>query len=316
MFAFSRPRTTHYLPSAPVRFTLGPVLLALGLLVIPLGSPSVSAQTLSPASFTASFSAPTPEPASSSLSAFAGLPDAPSERIGIVRSSPPRAVTHPRRPFSAFAIAFKASTNGLGIDLATPLIGRANLRIGGSLAKMNDTLTEDGLNVNGTLKLQGVITTLDLFPFRHSSFHISPGVNLSNDTHVTALLSVPANGSFSVRNGDYTSDPTNPITGYTRFTFGSRVAPRLTAGFGNMLSSRSHWSMPIEAGFQYISTPSVRLSMAGSACNSDGCGPIAGDPDIAIEQATLLNDVSSIRIFPVFSFGISYRLGRLIPVVF
>ncbi len=216
-----------------------------------------------------------------------------------------------RRAFSSFAVAAKISNDGAGIDLATRLAERVNLRVGAGFLSASTSLNEDGMHIDGTFALQGVIAAVDLYPFRHSSFHISPGVNFNNDTHVSALLSVPSGGHFSLGDADYTSSPVDPIHGLAHFDFGNRVAPRFTVGFGNMLPHGSkHWSVPFEIGFQYVSRPTVHLDLAGSACSSDGCGTIVGDPNILAEQKDLDNDLSALRFFPVVSLGVSYRFGN------
>jgi hypothetical protein len=217
----------------------------------------------------------------------------------------------PRRPFENLAMAVKASTNGFGIDFATPLNDHFNLRAGASFTKFTVGLVRSGLDIDGTISLEGVIGAVDIFPFRRSTFHISPGFNFSNQTNAVAQLHVPADGKFSLGDGDYVSDPADPVYGEARLRFGNRLAPRLTVGWGNMIPhGRGHWSVPFEIGVQYISRPVVTLSVGGSVCQPDGCNSIAGDPNIAEEQRELQDDIEDVRVFPVASIGLSYRFGR------
>ncbi|QHN02031.1 hypothetical protein FTO74_00520 [Granulicella sp. WH15] len=252
------------------------------------------------------------EPLSSSSVPAVETPEAPAPAAAAAAGGQAiPASSQGRWAFSSFAVAAKASSNGFGVDIATPLARQVNLRVGGSFTSFTTNLNDDGLHINGTLTLQGVIAAVDYYPFRHSSFHISPGANFYNDTHIGALLSVPAGGHFSLGDGDYTSSASDPIHGTTHFVFGNHVVPRLTVGFGNMIPRGSgHWSVPFEIGFQYISAPTVQLDLAGSACSSDGCGTIVGDPNIAIERKDLENDLSALRVFPVVSIGVSYRFGN------
>ncbi len=249
------------------------------------------------------------EPLSSSSVSTAAISEAPVAAAAGGQAIP--AAYERRRAFSSFAVAAKISNDGAGIDLATPLAERVNLRVGAGFLSAGTSLDEDGMHVDGTFVLQGVTAAVDLYPFHHSSFHISPGVNFHNDTHVSAQLSVPSGGRFSLGDEDYTSSPVDPIHGTAHFRFGNRVAPRFTVGFGNMLPhGGKHWSVPFEIGFQYVSTPTVHLDLAGSACSSDGCGTIVGDPNILAEQKDLENDLSALRVFPVVSLGVSYRFGN------
>lgn len=218
------------------------------------------------------------------------------------------------RPFRSFAAGVVLGDQGIGFEVATPLAARLNLRAGAQFFGLNATFTNDGLQGNGQLSLENVFAAVDIYPFRRSSFHISPGVTLHNDTHLYATLLAPGGTSFSLGDADYTSDPTNPIHGYTRFIFGNTVAPRLTAGFGNMIPrTGAHFSFPVEIGFQYISAPAVQLQLAGNGCDADGCGDInsnGGDQNIQDEIKLLESDLAPLRFYPVVTVGVSYRFGR------
>src|SRR5712675_1181747 len=55
-----------------------------------------------------------------------------------------------------FGVGVKVGTLGIGFQVGTALASRVNLRGGANFFKYNDSLTEDGVNYAGTLKLRSV----------------------------------------------------------------------------------------------------------------------------------------------------------------
>ena len=230
------------------------------------------------------------------------------------QAAPAEGHTSVDRPFRSLAVEAKIGINGIGFDFASPLNRFLHLRAGAQFFDHTVSITTDGIQASGDITLQNVQASVDIFPFRRSSFHLSPGVTLHNDNHIAGPINIPAGQSFSLGDTDYTSDPANPVTGFSRLRFGSTFAPRITAGFGNMLPRNgSHFSVPIEIGIQYTSAPVVELALQGNACSSDGCGPInSGDgaSNLQSEVQMLESDLKPLRFFPIASIGISYKFSR------
>jgi hypothetical protein len=220
------------------------------------------------------------------------------------------------RPFSALGVDVKVGVGGPGFDVATPLASRLNLRAGGSFFSYNLTnLSEDGFNINGSIQLRSVNTSVDWFPFG-GSFRISPGVTLYNGNNFSGNAHVPAGNTITLNDTDYTSSPTDPLT--ATFTtpnnrFGNRVAPSITAGFGNIVPRRrgKHWSVPFEVGFEYIQPPRILLGLTGTACSSSGCGNVQTDPttqaNVQAQQNIINSDIYNLRFFPILSIGLGYK---------
>jgi hypothetical protein len=256
-------------------------------------------------------------PASSRSSAAAAFD--PSAQSSLVIAGQPAPVSNPSgggaRPFSGIAIAVKVGTAGVGFDVATPLVRRRlNLRSGASFFTYNNaSLTEDNINITGSLKFQSASTMVDWFPF-HGSFRISGGVGTYNNTGLNATLAVPAGQSFTLGGTTYYSQPGNPIIGNGTFAFGANtVAPRFTIGFGNMLPEKGHFRLITELGFQYQSSPTVVYTVSGGGCTTDvngvysNCGPIP-QSSVTAEQNELQTDLTDLKFFPVFSIGLSYKI--------
>lgn len=220
------------------------------------------------------------------------------------------------RPFSALGIGVKVGVGGIGFDVATPLASRLNLRAGGSFFTYNITnLSESGFNINGSVQLRSVNTSVDWFPFG-GSFRISPGVTLYNGDNFGGTATVPAGSSITLNDQSYTSSATNPLA--ATFTtpsgrFGNKVAPSITTGFGNLVPRRhgAHWSVPFEIGMQYISAPKILLGLTGTACSTDGCQNVQTDPttqaNIQAQQNTINSDIYDLRFFPILSIGLGYK---------
>jgi hypothetical protein len=239
------------------------------------------------------------------------LPDAPTAHSRRSNANTARETRLPTRPFSAFAAGVTFGAGGVGIQAATPLSERFNLRAGASFFNYNGNFNDSGLLINGQLKFRAVNAALDWFPF-HNGFRISPGLLIYNGNSFNANYNVPGGQNFDLGDGTYTSDPTDPVHGSGGVSFGSRVAPTLTAGFGNMIPrTGGHLSFPIEIGFQYIGPPKINFDLQGSACSSDGCADIQSDPSYKPNLQQELDDINSdihgLRFYPIATIGAAYR---------
>lgn len=214
-------------------------------------------------------------------------------------------------PFSRIAIGTKTGTLGLGGQIATPLTRWLNLRGGFDLFNFGYNLTNSGTNYNAALHLKSGEVNADYYPFRRSSFHVSPGV-LIFKSGAAASMFVPGGNTFSENDTDYTSDPNDPVTGNGSVLFSHTAMPMLTFGFGNMISRREnrHWSVPVEIGAAYTGHYTVHFNFAGSVCQTDGCGSVS-DPsvqqNVIAEQNKINEEAKHFQIYPVLTSGVAYR---------
>lgn len=239
---------------------------------------------------------------------------APLPQTAAVYTPPAAGQWTSTKPFSAVGVAVKVGIGGVGFDVATPLAKRFNLRAGASFFSYALTSSDNGINYTGTLKLQSANASLDYYPF-HGAFRLSPGLTFSNQNHVNASALVPGGQSFTLNDTDYTSSTTDPVTGTGYLELGEKVAPSFTLGWGNMIPRHGgHWSFPFEIGFKYIQRPTVKLTLAGVACQDGVCSNVATDPEtqanVQGEENTLDKDLSLLRFFPIVSVGVSYKFGH------
>lgn len=218
------------------------------------------------------------------------------------------------KAFSAIAFRLKFGSGGFGMDIATPLAKRLNLRVGGSFFTANPEFTIDGIDILGGIEFRSVTGSIDIYPF-NGSFRLSPGIYFYNDNHIGANAQVPGGQTFSLNDFTFTSSPTDPVTGSFEMQYGNRVAPTFTLGFGNMIPrTGGHWGFSSEIGVGYVGSPSVALNLGGTACYQGVCGKFSNDPtlqkDLKDEQTNLYNDFSSSHgIFPLLSTGVSYSFN-------
>jgi hypothetical protein len=275
--------------------------------------------------------------ASASYSTSAALPDEPAAQYGQTGVPPApkgektektRTPEKPGdiRPFSTVGIAVKMGIAGAGFDVAVPLARKFNLRGGASFFSFDHTFVSDGTNYDASIDLKTAMLAIDWFPFG-GAFRLSPIVQLYNGNSMQANLSVPAGQEFSLGNQNSYSSVSNPVHGTANFLLGdqggSKVAPGLTLGFGNMIprGKGQHWSVPFEVGFLYIQTPQILLNFQGESCNTQAdatttipgptCVNIATDPtsqsNVKQEQVDINNNLSGLRFYPVLSVGLSYK---------
>jgi hypothetical protein len=242
-----------------------------------------------------------PEPAFAGGNAFAASGGA---------STAPAASAH-TTPFSGLAIGAKVGVLGIGVEAATPLARRFNLRGGANFFSYTDNLTSDGIHYDAKLRFRSGEASLDWFPFVRS-FHISPGLLFYNGNQITGSAAVPGGQTFTLNDVTYRSSPSDPVNGTGRLKF-NQAAPKVTVGFGNMLPRNGgHFSVPFELGFAYEGYPKVALNLAGTVCDPTGvnCEAIASDPsvqaNIAAQQTKISNDAAPARFYPLLSLGFAY----------
>ena len=212
------------------------------------------------------------------------------------------------KPFSRLGVGVKVSTLGIGVEAATLLSHRSNLRGGFNFFSYSTSFNKDGVTYGAQLHFRSAEVHYDWFPFA-GSFHLSPGVLLYNGNQIAASAGVPGGQSFTLNSTSYISDPNNPINGTGKVDY-VKAGPMFTLGFGNLLPrNHRHFSMPAEIGFIYTGAPRTALNIAGGACDPSGvnCIDVSNNApfqaNVQAEKAKLDKDMSSFKIYPVISAG-------------
>lgn len=209
-------------------------------------------------------------------------------------------------------IGVKVGLLGVGVEAATAVMRRANLRGGFNDFSFSRGFSKDGIHYNGRLQLRSVEAHFDYYLF--GGFHISPGALLYNGNKGTATASVPGGNSFTLGGTTYYSDAADPVTGRGTLAL-NKFAPMVTMGPGNLLP-RSHrrWSINLEGGIAFQGSPNVGLNLAGSTCDVTGtvCQTISSNANIqaniASEEAKIDKKLRPFKYYPVFSIGFGWKI--------
>ncbi|MEG9436234.1 hypothetical protein JAO29_08660 [Edaphobacter sp. HDX4] len=220
------------------------------------------------------------------------------------------APTRETGPFRSWRVEGVANTLGAGFNLSTTIARHFDIRGGANLVGFGYEFDVDGLHYDSRIKLRSGNLRLDWFP-RKGNFHISPGIAYANN-YVNAPSHVPAGERFTLGDEDFVNSVSDPVHGQASLTFPRRVSPMLTMGFRNILPGQHrHISVPLEFGVVYTGAPTIDVSLAGTACQQDGCFTFE---DNAEAQQSLRDEVrdindtlSNVPVYPVLSLGFGYR---------
>ena len=214
------------------------------------------------------------------------------------------------RPFRAAAFGVTASSLGAGGELAIPVAGTLNARVGASYVLWRYPFNIDGIDYNPGLKFTSGRATIDWFP-HHGAFHVSAGALYFRNS-IGGSADVVEGQSFSLGGTSYSNSVDDPIHGTATITYGKQIAPMVLLGFGNILPrSGRHLSMPFEFGGAYMEPPTLKLKLQGTACTTQGCFNAATDPEVQAnvqkEVNTLQGDIRFLEVYPVVSLGLACR---------
>lgn len=232
-------------------------------------------------------------------------------------STPPRSM----KPLSRFALEAGVGVSGVNLQAATNLSRRINLRATGNVFQYTiNNISESGLNIDAKLNLASAGASLDFYPFPNHGWRLSPGVLAYNQNAAIGVVAVPGGTSFTLNNSDYYSSTVNPVNGTaTLGLHAQKPAFTITTGWGNIIPRKGgHFSFPFEAGVAFIGSPTVAVTLTGSACTDATqlyCTNLSSTTDpIAIEVRNNLNaqvakwknDLDPLKTYPIVSFGIAY----------
>jgi hypothetical protein len=210
-----------------------------------------------------------------------------------------------------FGVGVKASTLGLGIEAATAVTSRSNVRAGFNGFSYSQEVTKDGIHYNGTLTLRSFEVLYDQYLI--GGFHVSPGLLVYNGNHVDANAAVPGGSAFTLAGTTFFSDRSNPVSGTGSLNV-RKAAPMILMGFGNLLPrSSKHFAVNFEFGVVFQGSPGAKLNLTGSACakGANGCQSVSSSPDIQnriqAEQGRINDSLGPFKYYPVVSLGFGYK---------
>lgn len=214
-------------------------------------------------------------------------------------------------------VSVSAGINGVGVDVAEAVRQGINVRVGAEFLHYTGQFTEENAQVNVDVRLGGVHTAVDVYPFQRSSFHFSPQLRFGILTRGRGTVLIPPGQLVNFSGVDYTSDPNDPLRGYANVDT-RKFAPGLSVGFGNLVPREryKHWTFPVDLGFYYIGQPHLAIDFVGKSYSVTPGQPVTYDdvtvnPDFQRDLARFRqkqeHNASYASFFPILSFGVGYR---------
>lgn len=202
-----------------------------------------------------------------------------------------------------FAVAVRAGTPGVGLDLDLGLSPSFGMRVGFAGFNINHNVDTSDVNYDGRLKLREVTGLLDWYVFR-GGFHLTAGV-ASNSTKLD-VVGQPNQSTYTINGNTYSSSQLGSLTGQLKF--GNSVSPYVGFGWGNPAGESGRVHFLFDVGAIYGGTPSVTLTAQ--------CGPAAppgsvlcnqAQSDVAAEEAKLRHKADILQWYPMVSLGFGVR---------
>lgn len=215
-------------------------------------------------------------------------------------------------PLPRFGIAASVGTLGVGVEGATALARRVNVRGGFNFFRYSlSGTTSDNLTYNGTLHLQSGEALVDYY--LAGPLHLSGGALFYDGFQGTGSVSVPGGHSLTLNGFTYYSSPTDPVSGTGNIS-ARKFAPLALFGFGNLLPrSQRHFSANVDLGVAFQGSPNATLNLMGSTCATatTGCAPISTQPtvqaNVTAEQLKINKDLNPFSFYPVIRMSFGYK---------
>ena len=196
-----------------------------------------------------------------------------------------------------FSLGAAASTLGFGAEAGYDFSDRFGVRLGGYAFSIGQDGVESGINYDGDLDLSNVGAYLDWRPFA-GAFRVSGGW-FSTDNGLDVLGQPGAGDAYNIGAETFTAAQVGTLRATADL---GTSAPFLGAGW---LWGRANgglaWSLDLGVLFQ--DSPDIELTSTG--------GTLSEQPEllaaIADEEAQLEADLDQYELYPVVSFGLSYR---------
>lgn len=202
-----------------------------------------------------------------------------------------------------FAVAVRAGTPGVGLDLDLGLSPSFGMRVGFAGFNVNHTIDTSDVDYDGRLKLRTITGLLDWYVFR-GGFHLTAGV-AGNGTKLD-VVGQPSQGFYTINGTTYSSAQLGSLSGELKF--GNAVSPYVGFGWGNPAGESSRVHFLLDVGAIYGGTPSVSLTaQCGSAAppGSALCQQIQSN--VATEEQKLRDKADILRWYPVVNLGVAVR---------
>lgn len=193
------------------------------------------------------------------------------------------------------AVAVRAGTPGLGVELTTRLTRNVNVRLGLNTFKAGYSRVQSDIRYDATLSLRSGVGLLDWHP-TGGAFRLTSGVVY--DKNLVRGVGQSSEG-YSI--GDTTYLPSDIGTLTVEIPV-KKVVPYAGLGLGNAVGRGRRLSFAFDLGVVFQGSPRATLSATG---------PLGGTPgfreDAEAELRDINDDIARFKYFPVLSIGIGFQ---------
>lgn len=200
---------------------------------------------------------------------------------------------------SGMGVTGKIGTLGYGAELNFGSSDSFSARIGLNAYTYKYNGNSSTVNYDFKLQLQTVSALADWYPFS-GGFRTSAGLLYNNNK--VSLNALPTSGNYTINDIPYTSAQVSSMQGTMTF---NKVAPYLGIGWGNPVAEDKGWGLVTDVGVLFQGKPKTSLTVTCGALTVLQCATL--QTNAAAENAKLESDLSSFKLWPVISLGISYQ---------
>lgn len=195
------------------------------------------------------------------------------------------------------AIGVRASTLGVGIELAKLLSDRMAVRVGGNFMQVFAEQGVEGADFRANLKFRSFAALVDLYPRKLGSFHVSAGAVQRSDR--IDVIGVPNfDGTYTLDDKEYSQSEIGILYGAIEFP---SLSPYVGFGFGS--PARRGWALrPVLDLGVVVGSPQMSLGATGGFPNT----PLAASLTAQKEEFQK-NIEKFLTVWPVISLGLSYH---------
>jgi hypothetical protein len=203
------------------------------------------------------------------------------------------------------AIAAKAGSLGLGLELTVKAAPQVNARLGVNGFNYTDDHREvSGIEYDATARLRTATALLDWHPGGHG-FRLTGGL-VYNDTRIEGTSLPPASGLYDIGGVPVPVALVGTLNGKIDF---NPTVPYLGIGWGNAVAEGKKVGFYVDAGVMFQGRGRVTLTPnipAGSPLDNP-TARAALDILLQREESDIEKDVADYTVYPVVSLGLSYR---------
>jgi hypothetical protein len=203
------------------------------------------------------------------------------------------------------AIGGKAGTLGVGVELTARLLDQLNVRGGLNGFTYSARREASDIEYDGEARLRTATALLDWHP-GGGGFRLSGGV-VYNDTVVEGTSLRPASGAYDIGGVPVPVALVGTLEAKAEF---DPLVPYAGIGWGNAVAGGKRLGVSVDVGVVFQGKADVTLAPilpAGSPINSTPGARQALDVLLRREEQDLEDDAADYDLYPVLSFGLSYR---------